>query len=147
MTAQPTATGRPLAEPLPCVFCRIIAEELPAHLVTADAAAIAILTDRPAALGHTLVIPRRHAEHIWDATADEVAAVMRTVHATATLLRDRLDCDGLTIRQNNGEASMQRVPHLHVHLVPRWHGDGGLAWPSPPDPTPDPTEVLRALHS
>jgi histidine triad (HIT) family protein len=128
-----------------CPFCRLVAGELPSYQVFSDEAAVAFLDARPASPGHTLVVPRRHVEHLWDADADTVAAVARTIHATAALLRDRLEPDGLTMRQNTGAASGQDVFHLHVHLVPRWHGDGHIGWPTRPDPTPDPDEILRRL--
>ncbi|HVU74115.1 MAG TPA: HIT family protein [Mycobacteriales bacterium] len=128
-----------------CVFCRIVAGELPARVIYDDGTAIAFLDHRPAARGHALVVPRHHVTHLWDASGDDAAAIGRAVHTVAALLRDRLGPDGLTMRQNTGEASGQDVMHLHVHLVPRWHGDGHIGWPSPP---PDPScvdEVLALL--
>jgi histidine triad (HIT) family protein len=138
--AQPS--GAPLAN---CPFCLLVSGKIPSHQVFSDDAAVAFLDIRPASPGHTLVVPRRHVEHLWDADAETVAAVARAIHTVAELLRDRLEPDGLTMRQNTGAASGQDVFHLHVHLVPRWHGDGHIGWPNRPDPAPDPEEVLRRL--
>jgi len=129
-----------------CLFCRLIDGELPQHVVVEDEHALAFLDHRPASPGHTLVVPRRHVEHLWDADADTVAAVARTVHAAAALLRDRLNPDGMTLRQNTGAASGQDVFHLHVHLVPRWNGDGHIGWPNRPDPVPDLAQILTRLR-
>jgi histidine triad (HIT) family protein len=128
-----------------CIFCAIVTGEAPAHVIYADDDAIAFLDRRPSAMGHTLVAPRRHVEHLWDGGADDVVAVARAVHATAALLHDRLHPDGLTMRQNTGAASGQDVFHLHVHLVPRWHGDGHIGWPTPPEDLPDLAEVQARL--
>jgi histidine triad (HIT) family protein len=128
-----------------CIFCRVVSGEISASVIYSDAYAIAFLDHRPAARGHTLVVPRRHVTHLWDADEDDAAAIGRAVHAVAALLRERLGPDGLTMRQNTGEASGQDIFHLHVHLVPRWHGDGHIGWPSPP---PDPgcvDEVAKLL--
>ena len=129
-----------------CPFCDVVAGRLPAHVVVQDAAAVAFLDLTPAARGHTLVVPRVHAEHLWDIDPDDAAAVMRTAHEAAALLRARLRPDGLTLRQNTGEASGQRVPHLHLHLVPRWHGDGSVGWPWPPPADLDLAEVAAQLR-
>lgn len=129
-----------------CAFCDVVAGRLPAHVVVQDAAAVAFLDLSPAARGHTLVVPRVHAEHLWDIAPDDAAAVMRTAHEAAALLRARLRPDGLTLRQNTGEASGQRVPHLHLHLVPRWHGDGSIGWPWPPPTDLDLAEVAAQLR-
>ena len=102
-------------------------------------------TPTPAARGHVLVVPRAHATDLWEVDPDSAAGVMRTAHAVAALLRDRLHPDGLTLRQNNGAASGQRVDHLHVHLVPRWHGDGTVGWPWPPPQDLDLDAVLADL--
>lgn len=128
-----------------CLFCHLVAGSVPRFVVLEDDDAVAFLAKDPAAVGHTLVVPRRHVEHLWDGTGDDVAAVARTVHAAAALLHERLDPDGLTMRQNTGEASGQRVFHLHIHLVPRWHGDGHIGWPTRPESMPAPEQVLERL--
>lgn len=130
-----------------CLFCRVVSGRLPAHVVLEEERALAFLDTSPAARGHTLVVPRDHAEHLWDAEPASAAAVMATAQRVSVLLRERLRPDGLTVRQNNGEASGQRVPHLHLHLVPRWHGDGTVGWPWPPPEDVDLGEVLAALRA
>jgi histidine triad (HIT) family protein len=129
-----------------CAFCSVVAGELPARVVAEDATTVAFLDATPAARGHTLVVPRRHVVDVWDADADVLADVARTAHRVAALLRDRLTPDGLTLRQNNGPASGQRVDHLHVHLVPRWHGDGNVGWPWPPPQDLDLDALLAQLR-
>jgi histidine triad (HIT) family protein len=124
----------------------VVAGELPARVVVEDATTVAFLDATPAARGHTLVVPRRHVVDVWDADADVLADVARTAHRVAALLRDRLAPDGLTLRQNNGPASGQRVDHLHVHLVPRWHGDGNVGWPWPPPQDLDLDALLAQLR-
>ena len=126
-----------------CPFCRVVSGELTARVVHEDAATVAFLDTAPAARGHTLVVPRAHVVDVWEAGADALADVARTAHAVAALLRARLAPDGLTLRQNNGPASGQKVDHLHLHLVPRWHGDGTVGWPWPPPQDLD----LDALHA
>jgi histidine triad (HIT) family protein len=129
----------------PCLFCRVIAGELPAHVVHADENCIAFLDNAPAARGHTLVVPREHISDLWSAPPETAAALGRTCAAVAQRIRERLAPDGLTLRQNTGAASGQNVFHLHVHLVPRWHGDGTVGWPWPPPASHDPDEVLHLL--
>ena len=127
------------------MFCAIVAGRAPAAIVWEDPDSVAFLDSRPAAVGHTLVVPRRHVAHLWEADVETVTAAAAAVHEVATLLRARLAPDGLTLRQNTGAASGQDVFHLHVHLVPRWAGDGHVGWPRRPEPPPDPAEVLRRL--
>lgn len=133
--------------PAGCAFCAVVAGDVPAHVVAADDVAVAFLDLHPAARGHTLVVPRVHAEHLWDVSAHDAASVMRLAHVVAAVLRDRLQPDGLTMRQNTGEASGQRVPHLHLHLVPRWHGDGTIGWPWPPPDDVDLAATLATLRT
>ncbi len=130
-----------------CPFCRIVDGRAPGHLVAADDDTVTLLTDRPASPGHLLVVPRRHVPDLWSAHDDEAAAIGRATAVMARLLRDRLAPDGVTVRQNNGAASGQRVQHLHVHVVPRWHGDGTIGWPVPPSVAPDPAEILARLSA
>ncbi len=90
-------------------------------------------------------MPRAHYESVWDLDDATAAALMQTVRSVAALLHDRLAPDGLTVRQNNGAASGQRVPHVHVHLVPRWNGDGHIGWPRERDEPVDNATAMRAL--
>jgi len=85
----------------------------------------------PAVLGHCMVIPCRHVEEFTALTSDEVSAVMTSAQAVAMSLRETQHPDGINIIQSNGEAATQTVPHVHVHIVPRWDGDAFREiWPS-----------------
>lgn len=128
-----------------CLFCRLVEGQVPAHVVASDEHCVAFLDAAPAARGHTLVVPRRHVQDLWSADPEIAAALGRTCSDVARRIRERLAPDGLTMRQNTGAASGQNVFHLHVHLVPRWHGDGTVGWPWPPPDDHDPEEVLRLL--
>ena len=129
----------------PCIFCDLLQDLSYSHVVMNDSASVAVLNVSPASPGHTLVITRTHVESIWDLDDDTAAALMVTVKSVARLLRERLRPDGLTVRQNNGAASGQRIPHLHVHLVPRWEGDGHIGWPPARKEPVDNVDVMRAL--
>jgi histidine triad (HIT) family protein len=145
VAAAARATTSALPSDPDCPFCRIASGQAHAHIVAADEYCLAVLDASPAARGHTLVIPRAHVADLWSADPEIAAAVGRTCAVVARQIRARLQPDGLTMRQNTGEASGQRVFHLHVHLVPRWHGDGTVGWPWPPPTDHDPTGVLREL--
>ena len=109
-----------------CTFCSIVAGTARSWVVHEDETAVAVLDRAPATQGHTLVLPRVHAPDLWTLTADDAAAVMRTVHHVALLLREGLAAPGLNVMQSNGRAAGQEVLHYHVHLVPRHGGDGLL---------------------
>ena len=108
-----------------CVFCAIIAGESPASVVHDDEVALAFLDIRPVTPGHLLVIPRRHAPYLAD--LDEETG--RHLFAVATRLagalrRSGLRCDGVNMFLADGEAAGQEVFHLHLHVFPRFPGDG-----------------------
>jgi histidine triad (HIT) family protein len=109
-----------------CVFCGIATGAVPAHVVYEDDDAMAFLDIHPATIGHTLVIPRRHATDIWSLAPDDAAAVARAALVVADQLRAALDLSGLSLVQANGRAAGQTVFHFHLHLVPRKDGDGLL---------------------
>ncbi|RCK71433.1 HIT domain-containing protein [Desertihabitans brevis] len=108
-----------------CLFCRIVAGELPSRQVHADEHAVAFLDIAPFHRGHTLVVPRRHVESVLSADGawTEIAPAVETC---ARLLRDRLGCAGLNVFSSAGEVAGQEVGHLHVHLVPRYTAAPGL---------------------
>jgi len=107
-----------------CVFCAISVGRAPAEIVCQETGALAFLDIHPVAPGHTLVIPRRHADSIAELDEEAAAAVMRLATRMARALYRALQPDGLTLLQNDGRAAGQEVPHFHLHLIPRWYGDG-----------------------
>ena len=107
-----------------CTFCKILEGVLPSWRVYEDENCIAFLDRGQVTRGHTLVVPRRHAQDIWALSEDEARAVMQSVHRVAHLLRDKLRPPGLNITQANGRAAWQDVFHYHVHLIPRYGDDG-----------------------
>ncbi len=108
-----------------CLFCKIASGVIPAKIVYEDDRVMAFLDILPRAPGHTMVIPKQHAPTLLALPDDEVAPLFAAVKKVAALLAAALGPDGITIGINQGRASGQEVDHLHVHLMPRWHGDGG----------------------
>ena len=107
-----------------CIFCRIVAGEIPAEVVAREPGVVAFLDVQPLADGHVLVVPRAHAASVEDLTAAQADALFRTVVRLARPVREALGAAGTTIGVNNGEATGQTIPHVHVHIVPRWPDDG-----------------------
>jgi histidine triad (HIT) family protein len=119
-----------------CIFCKIVAGELPATVVASEERALAFLDINPATRGHTLVIPRAHAQDIHDVGADDLAATISLAQRIAATARERLGADGVTLLQSSGSAAWQTVFHFHIHVIPRYRGDPlRLPWvPAPGDP-------------
>lgn len=107
-----------------CSFCRLVAGSLPSFRVYEDERTVAFLDKGQVTRGHTLVVPRRHADDLWALSEGEAEAAMRSVHRVARLLRERLGLRGLNVTQSNGRAAWQEVFHYHVHLIPRYGDDG-----------------------
>ncbi len=106
-----------------CIFCKIIAGEIPSTTVYEDEDFKAILDINPAARGHVVILPKRHAANIYEIPDEDAAKILPVAKKIATALRDAFGCDGVNILQNNGEAAGQTVFHLHVHVIPRFAGD------------------------
>jgi histidine triad (HIT) family protein len=108
-----------------CIFCRIIRGDAPASFVYRDERCSAFLDIRPVNPGHLLVIPNVHAPHLADLDADTAAHIMRVGHRLAAALRaSGLRCEGVNLFLADGEAAMQEVFHVHLHVLPRFCGDG-----------------------
>ena len=120
-----------------CIFCKIAAGELPASVVASEERAVAFLDINPATRGHTLVIPRAHAQDIHDVGVDDLAATVSLAQQIAAVARERLGADGVTLMQSSGSAAWQTVFHFHIHVIPRYAGDPlRLPWiPAPGDPS------------
>jgi histidine triad (HIT) family protein len=108
-----------------CVFCEIIAGRAGASVVYDDDSVVAVLDHQPATVGHVLVIPRVHMAGLADADDAVGAAIWRAARRVSVALRaSGLRCDGVRLSLADGEAAGQDVPHLHLHVVPRYPGDG-----------------------
>lgn len=127
-----------------CLFCKIIAGEIPSTAVYEDDDFKAILDVNPAARGHVIIIPKRHASNIYELEDEDAAKVFPIARRIASALQKTYGCDGVNILQNNGEAAGQTVFHLHVHVVPRYYGDSvQIKWK--PGDTPDLNEVAEEI--
>ena len=108
-----------------CIFCRIIRGELPAHKVYEDERVLAFLDIHPSAPGHTLIIPKVHEERIEDLSEEEAEAIFKVLHRLTGRIQAAVDAPSSTIGLNNGPESGQEVPHVHIHVIPRFRGDMG----------------------
>lgn len=127
-----------------CIFCKIIAGDIPSRRVYADDVAIAFLDVGPWSRGHTLVVPR---EHVADLVTDppQLAVIGPAIDATARLLTTKLNADGLNLLSSAKAVAGQEVFHLHVHLIPRYADKPGLKSLIGPDP--EAAADLDAVHA
>ena len=113
-----------------CVFCRIVAGQIPSTRVYEDGLTLAFMDIGQVNPGHVLVAVKPHAENLYALDDSQAAAVQRTAARVARAIRDAFAPAGLSVYQANGRAAGQTVFHYHVHLVPRYEGDGmALTWP------------------
>ncbi|AUG48740.1 HIT family protein [Haloarcula taiwanensis] len=108
-----------------CIFCQIVAGDIPGRTVYEDDTVLAFLDANPLSPGHTLVIPKAHHERLNDTPADVAGAVMSTLHELVPAVEAAVDAPASTVAFNNGEEAGQEVPHVHGHIVPRFEDDGG----------------------
>lgn len=106
-----------------CIFCKIIAKEVPGYFVLEEKEYVAILDIYGSAPGHIMVIPKRHGYSILDYSEGELGKIMTGVQKVAKKMEKALNTDSITIGINHFEE--KGVPHLHIHLIPRYKDDGG----------------------
>jgi histidine triad (HIT) family protein len=114
---------------LTCLFCRIVAGEVPASIVFEDEISFAFLDHRPLFVGHCLLIPKMHVETLGDLPSDLVGPYFQNVQTLSRAVELGMNAEGSFVAMNNRIS--QSVPHLHVHVVPRKKKDGlkGFFWP------------------
>jgi histidine triad (HIT) family protein len=119
-----------------CVFCKIIAGELPGQIVAEDERTVAFMDVSPATRGHALVVPRTHVADLLEIGAEDLAAVALAAQRLAARALDRLHADGVNLLNSCGQAAWQTVFHFHMHVIPRYQGDPlRLPWiPGPGSP-------------
>ncbi len=110
-----------------CLFCDILDGKKDGHFLYEDDSHVAFLDKYPIDVGHSLVIPRKHYEKITDMTTDDVGTIFALVPKIAKAILDATNADAFSIGQNNGRAAKQIVPHVHIHIIPRYN-DKGTVW-------------------
>ena len=106
-----------------CIFCKIIAGELPSEQIDSDERTIAFMDISPATRGHALVVPRNHAKDLLEIDPEDLAAVTVAAQRLARRAVDRLGADGVNLINSCGADAWQTVFHLHMHVIPRYVGD------------------------
>jgi len=128
-----------------CLFCRIVAGELPARVIAEDDLTLAFMDISPATRGHALIIPKRHSDDLFDVGEEDLEACMARARQVALLARDRLGADGVNILNSCRPAAWQTVYHFHVHVIPRYDGDPlRLPWDPKPGDDADIAEAAAA---
>jgi histidine triad (HIT) family protein len=119
--------------PVACIFCAIVQGALPATIVAESDRALAIMDINPVNDGHVLILTRTHTATLLDIAEADLLDVCRLARQMAKAMHGGLALDGLHLLQNSGRAAHQSVPHFHLHLIPRWRGDGkSFDWPLVP---------------
>jgi histidine triad (HIT) family protein len=118
-----------------CLFCKIVARDIPATLVREDERTVAFMDINPATRGHLLVVPREHAADLLEIGSEDLAACAAAARELAARVSERLEADGVNVLNSCGREAWQTVFHFHLHVIPRYAGDPlRLPWtPAPGD--------------
>ncbi len=128
-----------------CIFCKLANGVFPTRTVYEDESFRVILDLGPATKGHALILPKSHAANLYELPDDVAAKVLPLAKKIATQMKEKLGCDGLNLVQNNGEVAGQTVMHFHLHLIPRYEGDGqNILW-KPTEPSEQELDDVLAV--
>ncbi len=109
-----------------CIFCKIIAGEIPSHTLYEDEMFKVILDVGPATKGHALILPKNHYANLYELPEEDAAQAIKLAKKMMIKMTNKLNCDGFNIVQSNGEVAGQTVFHFHMHLIPRYKNDGEI---------------------
>jgi len=131
-----------------CLFCKIVAGEIPSTRIYEDDRTVAFMDINPATRGHVLVVPREHARDVLSIDPDDLTAVALAAQRIAALVPDRLGADGVNLLNSCGRAAWQTVFHFHMHVIPRYAGDPlRLPWTPEPGDRDEIAKAARALEA
>lgn len=108
-----------------CIFCKILRKEIPNHTVYEDAETLAFLDIFPCTKGHVVVIPKIHAETVFELTEEKMQILFGSVQKVMNRMQEVMNPEGFNVGWNHGKVGGQAVPHVHIHILPRWSNDGG----------------------
>ncbi len=120
-----------------CIFCKLANGDIPSKTLYEDENFRMILDLSPATKGHALILPKEHAANLYELPDEIASEILVVAKKMAIRMKDKLGCDGLNLLQNNGEVAGQTIYHFHLHVIPRYEGDGqnfsGVAGESTPE--------------
>lgn len=126
-----------------CIFCKIANGEIPSKTLYEDVKFRVILDLSPATKGHALIMPKEHAANLYELPDEDAREVLVVAKKMAKVMKEKLECDGLNLVQNNGEAAGQTVSHFHLHMIPRYTDDGqNINW-VPGESTQEGLEAIK----
>lgn len=130
-----------------CIFCAIVAGEIPAQIIDEDERTVAFMDINPATRGHALVIPRRHSRDLVEIEPADLEATIVAAQRLARKMPERLGADGVNVLNSCGRAAWQTVFHFHLHVIPRYEGDPlRLPWTPAPGDAEEMAEAAAALR-
>ena len=128
-----------------CIFCKIANGEIPSRTLYEDEKFRVILDLSPATRGHALIMPKDHASNLYELSEESAGAVMVLAKKLAAVMKERLQCDGLNLVQNNGETAGQTVAHFHLHMIPRYVNDGQMLGWVPGKASPEDLDEVKRI--
>ena len=131
-----------------CIFCKLANGVFPTRSIYEDEDFNVILDVAPATKGHALILPKQHADNLFELPEETAGKALVLAKKVAQKMKDTLHCDGLNILQNNGTVAGQTVFHFHIHLIPRYENDGQEIRMEPTSPSGEELDQIReALNS
>ena len=128
-----------------CIFCKIIKGEIPAEKIFENEEILAFLDINPVNPGHSLVIPKKHFENLVETPPEIACHMIKAAQKIGAVLNHSIEADGFNLSLNNGRSAGQVVSHVHLHVMPRFEGDGLELWPGKPVSNEDRTEIASAI--
>ena len=111
-----------------CIFCKIIKREIPCNKIYDDKDIFAFLDNNPVNKGHTLIIPKKHFENIYETPDKIISKMILGAKKLSIIIKKTMKSDGINVYMNNGRAAGQQVEHAHIHVIPRLEKDGFTYW-------------------
>ena len=128
-----------------CIFCKLANGVIPTNSIYEDEDFKVILDMGPATKGHALILPKEHADNLYELPDETAAKILPLAKKLALSMREKLHTDGLNVVQNNGEVAGQTVMHYHLHLIPRYQNDGQIILWKPTSPSAEELEAVKNL--
>jgi histidine triad (HIT) family protein len=148
MASERISLARRMPPDPDCLFCKIVAGEIPGTKVAEDDRTVAFMDINPATRGHLLVVPREHARDLLEIAPDDLAAVASMGKQMAARVKDKLGADGVNLLNSCGAAAWQTVFHFHLHVIPRYDDDPlRLPWVPGPGDSDEIAAAARDLTS